>query len=290
MKKLIVFLLSILIVISSFAEAKIDISGSVEWDTMLIKALVSLDLASAGVRLPSGRPQGETLLSSSYNRLIRPSILDLQVDSSSTIRDLINRGEFSLLEMDNIANKAHFIPPALSSDMLNMISSYTVTLTGISSALLRHNRIIPVMRTLNPVSSARYTGIVIIAAEELPAHGMRSTALPVPCLFPKIWDNNMNLIYERGMLTSRDTGMVRYSPLRNIFQNTPSGLTPELEEIVGDRPLRIFARGVYGINPTDLIIDVNDALMIISSEENQKLLSQGKVVIVLDDSVLRKHF
>jgi hypothetical protein len=290
MKKLIIFLLSILVIIPSFAEVKIDISGTLEWDTMQINALVSLDLTSAGIRIPSGRSQGETILTTSYNRLIRPCILGLQVDSSSTIRDLISRGEFSLPETDIIASNAHTIPPALSPDMLNMYSSYTITLSGISSALLRHSRPTPVMRTLIPVSSARYTGIIIIAAEELPVHGMRSTALPIPCLFPKIWDSDMNLIYERGMLTSRDTSMVRYSPLHNIFQNTPSGLTPELEGIVGDRPLRIFARGVFGINPTDIIIDSNDALLIISTEANQRLLSQGKVVIVLDDSVLKKQF
>ena len=295
MNKLIVFLLLTLVIMPSFAQANIDISGTVEWDTMQIKAEVSLDLASAGVRLPSGRPQGEALLQTGFSRLIRPGILDLQVDSSSTIADLISRGEFSLAEADILVNNAHSIPPALSSDMLNMFSSYTITLSGISSSLLNARntdtrRPAEVMRTLNPVSSARYTGIIIIAAEELPVHGMRSTALPIPCLFPKIWDSSMNLIYDRSMLTSLDTGMVRYSPLQSIFQNTPSGLTPELQTIVGDRPLKIFAQGVFGINPTDLIIDSSDALTIISSAENQRLLSEGKVVIILDESVLRKGF
>jgi hypothetical protein len=84
--------------------------------------------------------------------------------------------------------------------------------------------------------------------------------------------------------------MVHYSSLQNIFQNNPSGLTAELQQIVGERPLRIFARGVFGINPTDLIIDRSDALLIISSEENRRLLSQGRVVIILDESVLRYEF
>jgi len=273
-----------------FADAKIGISGTLEWDTMQIKAAVSLDLASAGIKLPSGRTQGESLLKSEYLRLIQPGILELQVDSSSTIADLINRGEFSLPEAEALALMSQSVPPALSPDLKNIFASYTMRLSGVSAALLRHDRPLPVTRTLNPVSAAKYTGIIIIASENLPVHGRKSSALPVPCLFPKIWDSDMNLVYERNMLEVKDAAMVHYAPLQSVFQRNPSGLTPELTAVVGDRPLRIFARGVFGINPTDLIIDSNDALLIISHEENRRLLAEGKVAVILDDSVLRKEF
>jgi len=273
-----------------FADEKINIAGTVEWDTMRIKAEVSLDLASAGIKLPSGRTHGESILSKSYLRLIRPGIMNLQVDSSSTIADLVDRGEFSLMEAESLAHTASSVPPALSPDMKNMSASYAMSISGISSALLRHTRPSQIMRVLTPVSTAQYTGIVIIAAENLPVHGSRSAALPIPCLFPKIWDSDMNLIYERSMLEPRYAPMVRYYAPQNIFMNNPSGLSPELMETVGERPLRIFARGVFGIMPTDLIIDRSDALLIISSEENRRLLSQGKVAIILDESVLRRDF
>ena len=273
-----------------FADAKSGITGTVEWDTLQIKADVSLNLASAGLKLPSGRIQGESLLSLEYLRLIQSSILELQVDSSSTIGDLIGRGEFSLPEAEALALTAKSLPPSLSPDLKNIKSSYNISLSGISAALLRHNRPSLIMRTLNPVSTARYTGLIIIASENLPVHGRRSSALPIPCLFPKIWDSDMNLIYERSMIETRDTAMVRYAPLKSIFQNNPSGLTPELISVVGERPFRIFARGVFGILPTDIIIDRSDALLIISSQENRRLLSEGKVVIILDDSVLRQEF
>jgi hypothetical protein len=273
-----------------FAEPKIDISGSVEWDTMRFKADISLDLASANIKLPSGRTQGEAILSTGYLNLIRGGILDLPVDSSSSIADLVARGELTLYEAEAIALNAQSIPPALSPDMQNMYSSYIISLSSVSSALLRHERPAPIIRTLNPVSSAQYTGIIIIAAADLPVHAMNSTAQVVPCIFPKIWDSKMNLIYNRNMLESHDTPMVRYFPVQDIFQNNPSGLSTELREFIGDRPLRIFARGVFGINPTDLIIDRDDAMLIISSEENRSLLSRGKVAVILDDSVLKRDF
>ena len=290
MRKLIIFLLIFITAAGAFGLPRIGISGSVEWDTMLINAAVSLDLASAGIRLPAGRTHGEAVLSESYLNLILPGIMGLRVDSSSTIADLVNRGELRLWEIETLALKTDSIAPALTSDMRNITSSHSISISNISSTLLRHSRPSPVSRLLNPVSTASYTGIVIIAVDELPVHSMRSTALPVPCLFPKIWDSDMNLIFERNMLDPRNNTMIKYSSLPNIFANNPSGISAELMEVVGERPLRIFARGVFGIAPTDLIIDRSDALLIISSEENRRLLSQGRVAIILDESVLRYEF
>jgi hypothetical protein len=273
-----------------FADEMTGISGTVEWDTLLIKSTVSLDLAKAGIKLPSGRTQGELSLSSGYLALIQPSLMDLQVDSSSTLADVIIRGEFGVLETERLALKAQSVPPALSSDLKKISASYTMNLTELSALLLRHNRPSPVMRTLIPASTAQYTGIIVIAADDLPLYGMRSTGLAVPCLFPKIWDSNMNLIYERNMLESRNNTMVHYAPLQSIFQDNPSGLTQDIIDVAGNRPLRIFARALYGINPTDLIIDNIDAMQIISSDDNRRLLAEGRVVFILNDSVLKKKF
>jgi len=294
MKKLIILTLIFFPVIGVFGQAKTGISGSVEWDTLRINAVVSLNLAQAGIKLPSGRTQGESILNSNYLSMIQPCLLGLQIDSSSTMADLLNSGELNLTQIETIARRANFTPPALSQNMKNITTSVLISISNISSALLRHNRPSPVLRTLNPISTARYTGIIIIALDELPVFGLKKTAMPVPCLFPKIWDSEMNLIYERYMLEpqsqAQGISMVRYSAAKNIFQSNPSGLSDELREIIGDRPLRIFARGVFGIKPTDLIIERSDALVIISSEENRRLLSQGKVVFILDESVLRYEF
>jgi hypothetical protein len=290
-KRVITLLILLLFaVLGVFAQVNVGITGSVDWETMQINAAVSLDMASAGLRLPAGRMQGESILNANYLNLIRHSLFGLQADSSSTIGDLVNRGEISLHETEAVALRANSIPPALSPDMRNLTSLYTISISDIGSILIRHSRPSPIIRTLRPITTANYTGIVIIAIEEQPVHGMRGTALAVPCLFPKIWDSEMNLIYERTMLNIGNVNMVRYAPPQSIFQNNPSGLSVELQQVVGNRPLRIFARGVFGINPTDLIIDRSDALLIISSEDNRRLLSEGRVAIILDESVLRYEF
>jgi len=286
MKRILSIIFVIISIITLNAEEKVDISGVIDWESLQITSTAALELASAGIKLPAGRTQAESLLAEGYTRLIRQGLLTLQIDSSSVVADLMERNELSLSELDMISSFSTSQPPSLTPNMLNMTASFSIPISLINNTLQRHSRPSPVSLTLNPATAAQYTGLIIIASERLPAHGMRSSFLPVPCLFPKIWDTEMNLIYDKNMVTP-GIPIARYSSPQNILFNSPSGLSPELQQIAGDRPLRIFARGVFGIKPTDLIIDRTDALLILSNEANRNLLTQGKVVIVLDDSVLR---
>ncbi|MDR2371499.1 MAG: polymerase, partial [Treponema sp.] len=179
---------------------EVDIDGAVEWDRMEISASVSLNLASAGIKLPAGRLRGEAIVENEYLRLLRPAILSLPVDSSSTLGDLVTRGEYSLMEAENLALGARIVPPSLSPDLSTMFSHYFLSLAGLSEQLIRHRRPAEVPHALAPGIVPSYTGIIIIAADELPVHGMNRKARPLPCLFPKIWDTDMNLIFERSML------------------------------------------------------------------------------------------
>jgi hypothetical protein len=287
MNKLILGVFLLLSAVFAFGQANMGISGAVEWDKPELNAVVSLDMASAGLKLPNGRTQSEALIASEYIRLIRPGILNLQVDSSSIIADLVKRGELNSADLENIALQVRSVPPALSPDLSSLSASYTLDIDQIRAALIRHKRPAELPMTLSPVSAPSYTGIIIIAAETLPIHGSKSAALLQPCLFPKIWDTKMKLIFERNMSNPGANTMVRYFTAQEIFDTGPSGLSPAVSSVVGNRPLRIFARGVFGMNPTDPIINDEDALQIISSEGNRNLLREGRIAIIIDDSMLK---
>ncbi|MDR3170987.1 MAG: polymerase [Treponema sp.] len=271
-----------------YGQTQVDITGSIEWDRMEINAAVTLNLASAGIRLPTGRSLAEEMLSDEYPRLVQPFLLSIPVDSSTTLGDLVNRGEFSLYPAQYTALSIRQVPPALSTDLAFLSARYSINLNQVSAELIRHSGPAELMRTLTPIPVPSYTGIIILVSDELPIHGRNTTALAVPCIFPKIWDTNMNLIYERNMMDPQSTNtMVRYVSPDSIFRPSPSGLDPELVKLVGSNPLRIIARGVFGIRPTDPIIDEDDALLIISTEDNRKLLREGRVALVLNGKVLK---
>jgi len=263
-----------------------EVSCSMDWIRGELNAQVSYNLARAGIRLPTGRFQGEEILKDAYPPLLRPYLLSIPVDSGSTIGSLVSDGEISLYDVDRYSREALISPPSLSPDFSRMIGRYTVYLEKISSDLTRHRRAIEGERPLIPVPAADYTGIIIIAHGELPIRGMNSRALVQPCLFPKIWDTSMNLIYERSM-AEPGRRMVRYAAQESIFRPTPSGLDGDLAVLLGPNPLRIIARGIFGSRPTNPIIDRDDARRIISTENNRRLLREGKVLLVLNEEVLR---
>jgi hypothetical protein len=273
--------------VSASGQTKIDIAGSIEWAEMRIKAAVQVDLPSAGIRLPTGRIHAEEIISDEYPHLMRPHLLALPVDSGTTVGDLLARGEFSLVGADAISLSARKVPPTLSNDLNVMSAWYTLNLAVLSKSLIRHSRPKDPIRVPAPPPVRSYTGIIIIASETLPVHGRNTASLALPCLFPKVWDTRMNLIYERNMIDPDTVGMmVRYAGPESVFYPSPSGLDERIVALVGLNPLRIIARGVFGIRPTDPIIDYEDALLIVSSEENRRLLREGKVAIVLDAGVL----
>jgi hypothetical protein len=274
-----------------YGEPDMKVRGSLQWDTMELNARITLDLASAGIRLPTGRNQAEELIAAEYPSLLQPLILSIPVDSSDTIGDLVNRGVFSLRETGDMAIASRKIAPALSADLRSLAAGYTIALDMVSAAFVQHSRPAELFRTLSPVPSASYTGIIIIAREALPIHGRNTASVLLPCLFPKIWDTDMNLIYERNHTDPRIASIiVRYAREESIFRPTPSGLSAELESLVGSNPLRIFARGVFGVRPTDPIIDREDALAIISSENNRRLLREGRVALIVPEAGLSVSF
>jgi hypothetical protein len=267
---------------------KFAVTGTVDWKKMEITVNLALDLASAGVRLPTGRARAEEILTVEFVGLSRPYILAIPVDSSATVEDLIGLGGFSFLGPESFAETARRGQATLTPDFSVLSASYTLDLSILSSQLIMHSRSAEIQRILTPVPAASYSGIVIIASGELPVHGRRTGAFVSPCLFPKVWDSDMNLLYERNILDPKSANrtLARYAAEADIFRDTPSGLSPELSALVGDNPLRIIARGVFGARPTDPIIDREDALIILSSEDNRRLLREGKVAIILGDDAL----
>ena len=273
-------------------ESRINFSDShsIDWTRGEIFSQVSYDLSAAGIRLPTGRFMAEEALREAYPRIIRTFLLSVRLDSNSTVKDALENGGISLGELDALCVDAKKVPPSLSPDLTRISGRYTVLMEKLSSLFIRHRRPISPVIPLIPVPVADYTGVIIIADSELPIQGRRGRAKLEPCLFPKIWDTDMTLVYERNMFDpglKEERRMIRYAVSENIFRETPSGLNEELLAFVGPNPLRILARGGFGITPTDPIIDREDALKILSSENNRRLLREGRVALILNEEMLK---
>jgi len=271
------------------SKTETEIKGSLDWKSMSLDITVMLNLQKAGIRLPAGRSQAEALLENEFSYCIESAIMDVQADSSSTLGDLINRGE---LAAASFTRNTSIRPPALSADLFAISGRAAVNLTGIGAELVRHSQARIIHPPLIPTPVRDYTGIIIIADEELPVHGRYTVAHVLPCLFPKIWDSEMNQLYARDavdpQLLRNTTAFVHYISRESIMRAVPSAMDDALIARVGETPLRIMARGVFGAVPTDPIIDREDALLILSSENNRRLLREGRIAIVLENKQLTK--
>jgi hypothetical protein len=135
-----------------------------------------------------------------------------------------------------------------------------------------------VERRLGFVPSRNFTGLVIYAGGELPAHGKDIRQQVRPAVFPTLYDEDMNPVLSVEMCEPtylRRWGMVAYA------ESEDDSL---LLERIGAAPLRTVARGVFGINATDLLLPKEAVDRLLVREANRELLSQGRILIVIDTS------
>ncbi len=278
-------LVALILLISVPAGAqdyRIDLTRTIDWSDWTLDIGVVLNLASAGLKMPAGRSQAEEVADMEFPRLAQPHLFALPVDSSTTVENTIRSGMLNIGAIAGVAIGAKRSAAWLSPDLKELTTGYRIKILDLVSRLVRHRSAAEAPRTLEPRPTRPYSGILIYASEELPLHGTRTVTRAEPCFFPKVWDSEMNLIYEKNMVEpalARSRGIVRYGS--SFDENS-------YQDIIGTDPLRILARGLFGIRPTDPIIDRDDALKIISSMENRQLLRDGRVVIVIQDKALSK--
>jgi hypothetical protein len=275
-------LLLLPIAAASALDYRIDVSREVSWETRELTIRTVFDLASAGLKLPTGRSQAEVFADMEFPRLARPTLYKLPVDSSTTVESMIETGALTPADIGAIAAAANRSASVLSGDMRYLTTSYRIDLRVLAAGLVKHHQAAQPPKTIEPRATRPFTGIVIYADERLPVHGTRSSSFAAACFFPKIWDTDMTLVYERNMEdpeTAKSRGVVRYG-----YKHEDASYA----ERVGKNPLRILARGLFGALPTDPIIDRDDALKILSSEDNRALLKEGRVVLVLSEAALRE--
>ena len=284
-KKLLPFLLFTFCAIAIYAESPefIDSLSSesyVQWEEGVFLSKIELDVNKANITLPSGRSVATKRIEQNLLSLVKNPLMTVTVNSSTKITDAITRGNISIATIAEIIANSKKTPTAFSKDGTSMSTIHTITMQNLVKTFIKHNNTYKPNIPIDRVSTKPYTGIIIDARGLLPVKGEFSEKAVEPALFPRVWDAEMNLLYEVNMVEPEivlNAGMVSYAHL-------PSDKM--VEQRVGDDPLTIIARGVYGIHKTDPIISKNDALKILSIPENVELLAQGKVVILLDKGSL----
>ena len=281
--KYIVSVLLLAVAAFSFAQTKnMQSTSDIDWTTQKFSSTITLDVEKAGINMPSGRATAVERINMQTPLLVKDALLSVKVNSFTELEDLVLHEDITLEQLSQIIDNGDSTPSYFSRESKNLQVAHSISLHDISAMILSHQHTYRPKQPMDRIASRAYTGIVIDARGMLPVHGEFITESAEPCLFPRIWDDTMSLLYEHNMIQPeviKQSGVVSYGYI--------SDLTSYANR-VGEDPLVIKARQIYGTNRTDPVISRSDALRILSVPANIDLLNQGKVVILLDKERLVK--
>ncbi len=278
-KKFISLSLLVILGLNIFAKEKksyVEAVSSINWITRVFTTKISLDTEKAQIVMPSGKKTASAQIKAKMPPLIQPALLSLYEDNQKKLSDTVIADQLSLDQVYHFIMGGYKTPDVFTKDLKNLNTTNTLNLKDLSNQLIRHNYAFTPEEPIEYVASRPYSGIIIDARGAYPVHGEYVKSEINPCLFPQIWDDQMNRIFEKNLVNpdvDKKEGLVGYHYSDDISN---------YEDRVGSDPLYIRATEVYGRNRTDPIIKHKDALKILTIPENVKLMQEGKLVILLD--------
>jgi hypothetical protein len=261
---------------SIVSEPGFTVASRVDWAGGAVEIEISHVLDPATPSLIRAKGDAETEIRSRLPDFLIRAISNVTVDSSHTFGDLLGAdpdlfARESQLTRDGLRDEIF-----LSPDFSWLTVRYSLSFFGAQgiAAPLYPTRNTPIRRRLGYVTTRRFTGVLISAAGSLPEPGTTRMTAARPALFPRLWDEQMNLVLEKGMCSPQALarwGMVGYAQKLD---------DPVVSLRAGVLPLRLVARAVFGDHATDLVISTDGVRQLLALPENISLLQQGKIVIV----------
>ncbi len=268
----------LLIVATTILQAwNISSDYTVEWDTRTIYLDITAYREESDPFLPAARQAAESAIERALPLLCLDMAAEIQADSRKKLGDIMEKNKIVLASLRDIHLKTERGSSSFTEDFSGLRVRYSLDMfPALADPLIHHERPFKIERRLDWEPTGPFTGIIIYARGELPEHGKSGTARMVPCLLPSIYDQEMNLL-SAPYMTDPEM-LLRRGPVAYVY----SLKDKRIPDRVGYYPMRIAARAVFGTRPTDPIIPLEWGDKIRASREIQKLIADGKVIIVID--------
>jgi hypothetical protein len=261
---------------SIVAEPGYAVTSTVDWAGGAIAVEIAHALNPATQSMVRAKGDAETEIQSRLSDFLIRAIAIVTVDSSHTFGDLLGADPELFARVNQLALGGLKNEIFLSRDFSSLTVRYSLPFFGAQgiASPLYPSREAPIRRRLGYVTTRKFTGLLISASGMLPESGTTRRVAARPALFPRLWDEQMNLVLDKGMCSPQTLsrwGMVGYA----------QGLDdPVIPLRAGVLPLRLAARAVFGDKSTDIVISTDGARQLLALPENIALLQQGRIVIV----------
>lgn len=247
-----------------------------DWQQGTMVAVVEMDLATSGIRLPSGRSEAERIIARIAPDLVRDTVTSIVLDSYRTVGDSLDDGSIDSEALRDFIESGKRQNIVMSIDMARMKASFRWNLAELAGLYVRHTIPTALPEADRFVPTRAYTGIIVYVQGEYAVRGEHRPGRLAPSLFPRIYDDEMNPILSRNHV---DPAILRAGGIAAFAKGLDD---PIIERRAGDDPLRIMAYQIFGTQRTDIIITRTDALKILGDPANRELIRNGRIVFVLD--------
>jgi hypothetical protein len=264
--------------VTVLSEPGSTVSSVVNWTAGSITMEVTRALDPSIPSTVRAKQDAETDLEARLPQFLARTVAPLQVDSSHTLGDLLGADPALFARFAALDLGARRDELFLSHDFSSLVARYTLPLFGEGgvAAPLLPAQSTPLHRRLGYVPTRKFTGLLIYATGLLPEAGTGRMVAARPALFPRIWDEQMNLVLDKEMCSP--DALSRWGMVGYVLRPDEDAATLR----VGNLPLRLAARGVFGDSPADIVIPTEGARQLLTLAENRDLLREGRIVIVYD--------
>ncbi len=254
--------------------------STINWKEGTMTMDVVVDLSSEDAFYPSVRQESEYTVKKYLPQLFLDGAFGIKVDSYETIGTLMLEDPELVQSLENIAKSGIVLYSRFSKDMTTFLIRYQFRLfPEIVSLFIIHTTPYAPPRLLDYEPTTEFSGIVIYAMGAYPVHGEETATLLNPCFFPTLFDPEMNIVVEKGMVNPsylKKWGLAAYT---SEIDEKP------FVERIGFTPFRTMATALFGRNRTDIILPSDAARKILYSDANRKLLTEGRILIICDTAI-----
>ncbi len=253
-----------------YAEPKTELQ--IDWDQGMLDLAISREVA---VFSPAERNRlGMEVQRDLVDEFLK-SAGSIQISSSMTINEWLHKNPSRFPDLIDGINNLKLKGSSYSRDFSELTFRYSARLfPDIAAVFIDHYQGYLPASNLAFQPTADFTGILIYAKGEFPVQGEARKDRIYPALFPKIWDEEMNLVFSQEMMDSPlilSDGTVCYSETID---------SADVRGRIGPNPIRILPRRIFGLVPTDPVIPGGDARSILNSSKGKELLSTGRIAII----------
>lgn len=282
MKKILLFtaLTSFTLFLSFSLEHNLESTWekTVDWEENKIQITINSPLSKENITLAAKRTKAERWINDNLTNIFFNNILDIPIDSRNKLSDIINSNPDTYYRLDLLGESLEVKDSVLSTNLEYLQADYSFNIyPDFVSVFYGHSQHNKLRKKLDHLDYGDFTGLIIYIPPNIPLYKKEKTGNITKVLFPKIYDEEMNLVMDLSVVEPdymKKWGMVLYGDSfdESLYQYR-----------IGITPLRIIAKGLFGANNSDMIISNEAANKLIGSEKNLNIISQGRILIVNGD-------